>query len=902
MTTDPKVGVGSEPAKYAYHLFISYARQSDGSLAKRLESFLEGFHRTIRIPQVEGPSQASVAPQPLHVCLDGSDFVLPAPDAGVLTRSREIDAVLCEYLAQCRELLVLCSPLSVASPYVRREVEWFLENRGEAYIRVALTEGYDPLLEPEKYFPAALVERGFAKHACYDLRGYRQRESKKWNRVDEFDRERVRLACDLLGIAAGTLFPTWQREQQLRRARNRWAWGAVAASTLTLMLFAYSQYQKSETERAQRQAAQARAEAQQARADIAQREADVARKERQQEADRRKLSEEREQVEQALRWAAQSFETLYRDPYEALHLADRSRSQRPSPEAARARESAFRSAVSRLENRRDSAALTGSGPGYLALRWRQGDVYSVLSPGGRHVLLVTKRAPDGAHTEDGRELAGDVYLLDQETLRVRELSACNPADRRRVEYAGFDASGNKVLLTRQFHFQAYSLDGTCQGTVDFSRYTTSPVHLVAGYVLGRFVIGADSKGGIWYQEPDGKEGGTIRPEWPRERDPAIAFAIRPDGRAATIVFETGKAIEVVFEGAGKHKERLLREKGVLCAAYQPSREGTLALGDESGRIHLLERGNEAKEVRVGSSAIEELAFADHGQRLVAVLGDQSVALVAMASGLGTPVKYSMGEYEKWVRRVPVARASHLWSLADQLGRPITRNAIQTTITKTETAGGRTFLYTQAENRFYPEVAYVSQGTEFRALPNARDPVIQVREYLGQAWLTTEQGRLLRLKEDWTQSLLPQKARFLRAEAVDGELWVGTTAGVYIMEKEHTRLLIGEDAAILGIVPAGDKVWIATSRGAYVRDKDGQLYRVTESFRNIRSIQPIGEFVWMLTGKDSEPGPAMVGKDLRFRPVPGRASRVTGLTYENGDVLLTMPEGKLRFRASGLREK
>ena len=144
------------------------------------------------------------------------------------------------------------------------------------------------------------------------------------------------------------------------------------------------------------------------------------------------------------------------------------------------------------------------------------------------------------------------------------------------------------------------------------------------------------------------------------------------------------------------------------------------------------------------------------------------------------------------------------------------------------------------------------------------------------------------------------ARFLRARVVDGSLWVGTKAGLYVLEGGNAKQLISEEATILDIVPAGQKVWIATDRGAYVRDEDGQLYRVTESFRNIRSIRTIGDFVSMLTGKESEPGPALVGTGLRFRPVPGRASRVTGLVEENGDVLLVTSEGTLRFRDGELR--
>ncbi|MGH7928440.1 MAG: hypothetical protein ACREQV_11655, partial [Candidatus Binatia bacterium] len=125
--------------------------------------------------------------------------------------------------------------------------------------------------------------------------------------------------------------------------------------------------------------------------------------------------------------------------------------------------------------------------------------------------------------------------------------------------------------------------------------------------------------------------------------------------------------------------------------------------------------------------------------------------------------------------------------------------------------------------------------------------------------------------------------------------VGTSSGLYILDGAYADQLIGEETAILDIVPAGKKLWLATNRGAYMRDEDGQLYRVTESFRNIRSIHTVGDFVWMLTGTESAPGPALVGKGLRFTPVPSRTARVTGLARENGEVLLTTPQGRLRFR-------
>jgi hypothetical protein len=57
--------------------------------------------------------------------------------------------------------------------------------------------------------------------------------------------------------------------------------------------------------------------------------------------------------------------------------------------------------------------------------------------------------------------------------------------------------------------------------------------------------------------------------------------------------------------------------------------------------------------------------------------------------------------------------------------------------KTQEAGGRTFLFGAVPDK----ILYVSEGAGFRPLNSNEDPVVQVREYLNRAWLTTEQGRL-----------------------------------------------------------------------------------------------------------------------------------------------------------------
>jgi hypothetical protein len=52
-----------------YDAFISYASRRDYSTARRVESFLESFHKT--------PTPQGIALRRLQMCRDGSDFKLP---------------------------------------------------------------------------------------------------------------------------------------------------------------------------------------------------------------------------------------------------------------------------------------------------------------------------------------------------------------------------------------------------------------------------------------------------------------------------------------------------------------------------------------------------------------------------------------------------------------------------------------------------------------------------------------------------------------------------------------------------------------------------------------------------------------------------------------------------------
>ena len=109
------------------------------------------------------------------------------------------------------------------------------------------------------------------------------------------------------------------------------------------------------------------------------------------------------------------FESLLGDPARALLRAVRAHELHPSEHSERALKDAYRAAILHHVNRRASSLITGSGPSYLAGRWKQGEVFVETSPDGRWRALVTERGIDGGNPP------GDVYLMSNETLRAIKL-------------------------------------------------------------------------------------------------------------------------------------------------------------------------------------------------------------------------------------------------------------------------------------------------------------------------------------------------------------------------------------------------------------------------------------------------------------------------------------------------
>jgi WD40 repeat protein len=230
---------------WRYDGFLSYSTTADYQTARRMEAFLEAIHKL---------ASRDTPVRHLQICRDGSDFRLPNAARERPPDDDPIWDIIHSQLAESRCLLVLCSPASVASPWVSREVDWFLANRGADAVMPVVTAGADPIGRPEECFPPPLVAAGLHRtRIWYDLRGYgsRSKDGQRGDRVRDPEDELVRVASDLLdwdADAHGQLTTLWQREQL--RTRRRQASVAGVAALILIALAIYATYQARQASRA----------------------------------------------------------------------------------------------------------------------------------------------------------------------------------------------------------------------------------------------------------------------------------------------------------------------------------------------------------------------------------------------------------------------------------------------------------------------------------------------------------------------------------------------------------------------------------------------------------------------------------------------------------------------------
>jgi len=192
-------------AGFQYDAFLSYSTSADYNQARKVEAFLESFHKSL------GP--AGVSLRPMQICRDGSDFKLPANRQPASGDDDPIWDIIVGELSKARYLIVLCSPESTRSAWVSKEISWMIDQHGTGCILPVVTKGNEPTEKPEECFPAQVIAAGLHKaRLWYDLRSWSN--APVAGKVRDADDELVRLASDLLDWDAtkhGQLAPLWLR-------------------------------------------------------------------------------------------------------------------------------------------------------------------------------------------------------------------------------------------------------------------------------------------------------------------------------------------------------------------------------------------------------------------------------------------------------------------------------------------------------------------------------------------------------------------------------------------------------------------------------------------------------------------------------------------------------------------
>jgi tetratricopeptide (TPR) repeat protein len=202
-----------------YVAFISYSHK-DAAIGRWLHRKLEGYRLPKRLAGTQG-EDGEVPARLTPIFRDRDEL----PAAGDL--SERVTAAL----AVSRNLIVLCSPNSAASPWVAKEIATFRELHPGRPVFTAIVDG-----EPGQCFPPALLEGGVEPLAA-DLR-------------KEGDGRRLGLLKLVAGLAGVGLDALVQRDASRRVRRVTYVTAAAVTAMLAMaLLTAFALNARAEAER-----------------------------------------------------------------------------------------------------------------------------------------------------------------------------------------------------------------------------------------------------------------------------------------------------------------------------------------------------------------------------------------------------------------------------------------------------------------------------------------------------------------------------------------------------------------------------------------------------------------------------------------------------------------------------
>ncbi|MBR3234527.1 MAG: TIR domain-containing protein [Atopobiaceae bacterium] len=216
---------------YDYEAFISYRHlERDRKVAVRLQRKLEGMHIPRGVTPADGRRRL------------GKLF----RDEDELPTATSLPDQIREALKRSPYLVVVCSPQTNESRWVRHEVELFASLHGRERIRIALAAG-----EPNESFPPLVLSR-LALNEAGEVVSVEEEPIAADFRSDalkDFNRESMRIAATLIGCGFDEL-----RQRLHARKMRRVAIGASAVAAISLAFGSFSLWQQHQIEKNYHQA------------------------------------------------------------------------------------------------------------------------------------------------------------------------------------------------------------------------------------------------------------------------------------------------------------------------------------------------------------------------------------------------------------------------------------------------------------------------------------------------------------------------------------------------------------------------------------------------------------------------------------------------------------------------
>jgi hypothetical protein len=599
------------------------------------------------------------------------------------------------------------------------------------------------------------------------------------------------------------------------------------------------------------------------------------------------------------------LETLTGDPLPALLRAYEADRWFPDAATKRALREAYKVAVLHYQNQRERRRFSGSGPGYLAGRWKQGEIYIQGSPDGKYRLLVTERGKDGANPP------GDVYLIDNETLRVRKLEVPERLGGR-VEDVAFDQKSQHVFVTRYFNLIVYRTDGRYIGNYEFSRHTKSPVHSVDGFLGDRYIIGAATRGGLWLVDL-AQSDATLEVLFEFHGDAVLFCQISAKGRRAVLVFESGRGAILSIGEDGKPRLTDIASGEMRYAGFVGDQEDRVISSSQSGAVTTwdIDGDNirEASRLATLPCPIDSVGFDEDLKYVAAVGANQTIYVLDAVTGeLLQPLNYADEIDWASVRAIPPSVRDVKPGVAVDLGPPESFPAERLHVAAVANIEGRTWLFTEdpEDNYSLRRASYVLESDVIRSFPCA---AVGVEKHGDILWLPdrgpfgiSPSGKAYWLNQGGYRPFPSADCQVNCVLEKDGVVWLGTSAGAFRHFHEVQSLVTPDTSSIEGIAEVGGRIWVwGSEAGTFVVDGD-RLVRVTERFSKPRSIRHAAGAIWVLTGDEGifgRSGPAYRVAGYLASETPRATARVSSVLEAGGFAWIAEQDRLHRVDEQGL---